>query len=152
MFALLLLILWPLAELFVAIKVAEAIGVLLTVILLLAGWPVGMWLTKAEGRAAWRRLSAAVTQSDPRRPPGREVIDGALVLVGGFLLMVPGFITDGVGLLLLLAPTRSVARGAIMRNFQSRLVIAATRFSRAPRSDYDVDSTATDLDRAQLHG
>jgi UPF0716 protein FxsA len=152
MLALLLLILWPLAELFVAIKVAEAIGVLLTVILLLAGWPVGMWLTKAEGRAAWRRLSAAVTQSDPRRPPGREVIDGALVLVGGLLLIVPGFITDGVGLLLL-APTRSVARGAIMRNFQSRLVVAATRFSRAPRSDYDVDSTATDLDRRpQLHG
>ena len=149
MLALLLLILWPLAELFVAIKVAEAIGVLLTVILLLAGWPVGMWLTKAEGRAAWRRLSAAVTAG---RPPGREVIDGALVLLGGLLLIVPGFITDGVGVLLLLAPSRSVARGAITRNFQSRLVVAATRFSRAPRSDYDVDSTATDLDRAQLHG
>jgi UPF0716 protein FxsA len=149
MLALLLLILWPVAELFVAIKVAEVIGVLLTVILLLVGWPVGMWLTKAEGRAAWRRLSAAVTAG---RPPGREVIDGALVLVGGFLLIVPGFITDGVGLLLLLAPTRWVARGAITRNFQSRLVVAATRFSGAPRSDYDVDSTATDLDRTQLHG
>ncbi len=149
MFALLLLILWPIAELFVAIKVAEAIGVLLTVILLLAGWPVGMWLAKAEGRAAWRRLSAAVAAG---RPPGREVIDGALVLGGGILLIVPGFITDVFGLLLLLAPTRSVARGAITRNFQSRLVVAATRFSRAPRSEYDVDSTATDLDRPQLHG
>jgi UPF0716 protein FxsA len=148
MLALLLLILWPVAELFVAIKVAEAIGVLLTVILLLVGWPVGMWLTKAEGRAAWRRLSAAVTAG---RPPGREVIDGALVLAGGFLLIVPGFITDVVGLLLL-APTRKVARGVITRNFQSRLVVAATRFSGAPRSDYDVDSTATDLDRPQLHG
>ncbi|HXD65986.1 MAG TPA: FxsA family protein, partial [Solirubrobacteraceae bacterium] len=73
MLALLLLILWPIAELFVAIKVAEAIGVLLTVVLLLAGWPVGMWLTKAEGRAAWRRLTAAVTQPHPSRPPGREV-------------------------------------------------------------------------------
>jgi UPF0716 protein FxsA len=148
MLALLLLILWPVAELFVAIKVAEAIGVLLTVILLLVGWPVGMWLTKAEGRAAWRRLRAAVTAG---RPPGREVIDGALVLAGGFLLIVPGFITDVVGLLLL-APTRKVARGVITRNFQSRLVVAATRFSGAPRSDYDVDSTATDLDRPQLHG
>jgi UPF0716 protein FxsA len=148
MFALLLLILWPLAELFVAIKVAEAIGVLLTVILLLASWPIGMWLTKAEGRAAWRRLSAAVTAG---RPPGHEVIDGALVLAGGLLLMVPGFITDVIGLVLL-APTRKLARTAIARNFQSRLVVAATRFSREPGSHYDVDSTATDLDSPQLHG
>ena len=65
MLALLLLILWPIAELFVAIKVAEAIGVLLTVILLLVGWPVGMWLTKAEGRAAWRRLTAAAVAAGP---------------------------------------------------------------------------------------
>jgi UPF0716 protein FxsA len=146
MIALFLLVLWPIAELFVAIKVAQAIGVLLTVILLLAGWPVGMWLAKAQGRAAWRRLSAAVAAG---RPPGREVIDGALVLVGGLLLIVPGFITDVVGLLLL-APTRAVARRAIARNFQSRVVMAATRFSGAPRSDYDVDATATDLDRSRL--
>jgi UPF0716 protein FxsA len=148
MFALLLLILWPLAELFVAIKVAEAIGVLLTVLLLIAGIPIGVWLTRAEGRAAWRRLSAAVAAG---RPPGREVIDGALVLVGGVLFIVPGFITDLLGLLLLLAPSRSVAGSVIARNFQSRLVVAATRFSGAPRSHYDVDSTATDIDRPQLH-
>ncbi len=146
MFALLLLILWPIAELFVAIKVAEAIGVLLTVVLLLAGWPVGMWLAKTQGRAAWRRLSAAIAAG---RPPGREVIDGALVLAGGVLLIVPGFITDVLGVLLL-APTRSLARRAIVRNFQSRLVVAATRFSRAPRSDYDVDSTASDLEGPRL--
>lgn len=150
--ALLLLILWPIAELFVAIKVAQAIGVLLTVILLLAGWPLGMWLARAEGRAAWRRLSAAATESHPSRPPGREVLDGALVLVGGTLLIVPGFITDVLGLLMLLPPTRSLARKAITRNLQRRLVVAATRFSRAPRSAYDVDSTATDLDSPQLHG
>jgi UPF0716 protein FxsA len=147
MFALLLLILWPIAELLVAIKVADAIGVLLTVVLLLAGWPIGMWLTKAEGRAAWRRLSVAVTAG---RPPGREVIDGALVLAGGVLLIIPGFITDVIGLVLL-APTRRLARNVITRNFQSRAVMAATRFARAPRSEYDVDSTATDLDRPRLH-
>jgi len=149
MVALLLLILWPIAELFVAIKVAEAIGVLLTVVLLLVGWPIGMWLARTQGRAAWRRLSAAVAGG---RPPGREVIDGALVLAGAILLIIPGFITDGVGLLLLLAPTRAVAREALTRNFQSRLVVAATRFSRTPRSAYDVDSTATDLDSPQLPG
>lgn len=149
MLALLLLILWPLAELFVAIKVAEAIGVLLTVLLLVVGIPIGVWLARAEGRAAWRRLSAAVSAG---RPPGREVIDGALVLLGGVLFIVPGFITDLLGLLLLAAPSRWVAGSAIARNFQSRLVVAATRFSGPSRSRYDVDSTATDIDRTQLHG
>ena len=149
MVALLLLILWPVAELFVAIQIAHAIGVLLTVVLLLAGWPIGMWLARTQGRAAWLRLSTAVAAG---RPPGREVIDGALVLVGAVSLIVPGFITDVLGLLLLLRPSRALAREAITRNFQSRLVVAATRFSRTPRSAYDVDSTATDLDGPQLHG
>ncbi|MFL5865062.1 MAG: FxsA family protein [Solirubrobacteraceae bacterium] len=144
----LLLILWPLAELFVAIKIAGAIGVLLTVVLLVLGWPLGMWLTRAQGRAAWRRLNAAIAGG---RPPGREVIDGALILGGGVMLMIPGFITDAVGLFLVAAPTRGLAGRVIARNFQSRLVVSATRFSGAPRSSYDVDSTATDVDRPQLH-
>jgi UPF0716 protein FxsA len=149
MLALLLLILWPVAELFVAIKVAEAIGVLLTVVLLVVSWPVGMWLLRAEGRAAWRRLSAAVAAG---RPPGREAIDGALVLVGGILFIVPGFISDLVGFTLLLPPTRALARVGIARNFRSRVVVTATRFSRPPPSAYDVDSTAKDIDQPQLPG
>jgi UPF0716 protein FxsA len=147
MVVLLLLILWPVAELFVAIKVAEAIGVLLTVLLLIAGWPVGMWLVRTEGRSAWKRLSAAIAAS---RPPGREVLNGALVLIGGGLLIVPGFITDLLGLLLLLPPTRSLARAGIVRNFQSRLVVRAARFQGAPASAYDVDSTASDIDPPPL--
>jgi UPF0716 protein FxsA len=149
MIALFLLILWPIAELFVAIKVAEAIGVLLTVVLLIISWPLGIWLAKAEGRAAWRRLSAAVAQG---RPPGREVIDGALILVGAVMLIIPGFITDALGLSLLLAPTRSLLRRLIARHFQSRVMVAATRFSRPAGSAYDVDATAHDVDRPHLRG
>jgi UPF0716 protein FxsA len=146
MLVLLFLILWPVAELFVAIKVAEAIGVLLTVVLLIASWPLGVSLLRAEGRVAWRRLSAAVAAG---RPPAREVLNGALVVVGGVLLIVPGFITDVFGLLLLLPPTRRLARAAIMRNLGSRLVVRASRFGGRPAS-YDVDSTATDIDAARL--
>jgi UPF0716 protein FxsA len=149
MLVLLLLILWPVAELFVAIKVAEAIGVLVTVLALIVSWPVGMWLLRAEGRAAWRRLSAAVAAG---RPPAREAIDGALVLLGGVLLIVPGFISDAVGLCLLAPPTRALARAGIVRNFQSRLIVSATRFSRPPPAPYDVDSTAKDIDQSQLPG
>ncbi len=147
MIALVILICWPIAELFVAIKVAEAIGVLLTVLLLVAGWPVGVWLIRAEGRSAWRRLRAAAAITG--RPPGREVLDGALILFGGSLLIVPGFITDVLGLLLLLPPTRALARIGLVRNFQSRLVLRATRFGGPPRP-YDVDSTATDVESARL--
>jgi UPF0716 protein FxsA len=162
MLALLLMLCWPIAELFVAIKVAEAIGVLLTVILLIAGWPLGLWLIRAEGRGAWRRLRAA---SATGRPPGREVLDAALILVGGSLLMVPGFITDVLGLALLLPPTRALARVGLVRNLQSRVVRSATRFGggNGPGGDprgfgggrrgYDVESvesTATDVESAKL--
>ncbi|MGO9823047.1 MAG: FxsA family protein [Solirubrobacteraceae bacterium] len=146
MLALLLLIIWPIAELLVAIKVAEAIGVLATVLLLLAGWPLGVWLMKAEGRGAWRRLGASVSAG---RPPGHEVLDGGLIVAGGFFLIVPGFITDVLGLVLLLAPTRSLARRGIVRNFRSRFVVRASQFAGASRP-YDVDSTAIDVDGAQL--
>jgi UPF0716 protein FxsA len=147
MLALFVLVVWAVAELFVAIKVADAVGVLVTVLLLLASWPVGVWLLRAEGRAAWRRLEAAVQAG---RPPAREAIDGALILLGGMLLIVPGFISDALGLFLLVAATRALARRGIARNFQNRLVVQATRFTRRPSSAYDVDSTATDIEKPPL--
>ncbi len=143
----LLLIIWPIAELVVAIKIAEAIGVLLTVVLVLIGWPAGMWLLRAQGRSAWRRLRTAVAAG---RPPAHEAIDGALVALGGTLLIVPGFITDAVGLFLVLAPSRALARRAVARNLHGRLIVRAARFARSPRSGYDVDSTAVDIEHPQL--
>jgi UPF0716 protein FxsA len=144
MLVVVLLILWPIAELFVAIKVADAIGVLLTVVLLFAGWPLGTWLLRSRGRAAWGRLAAAVQAG---RTPGREVLDGALVLLGGLLLMIPGFITDVLGLLLLLTPARALTRRLVLRNLQSRVMMRAVRFG---GRDYDVDSSATDVDQPRL--
>jgi UPF0716 protein FxsA len=73
------------------------------------------------------------------------VADGALVLIGGALLIVPGFVGDVVGLLLLAPPTRSIARRGVQRNVRNRIVVQATRFGR-PASAYDVDSTASDID------
>jgi UPF0716 protein FxsA len=148
MLVLLLLIAWPVAEIFVAIKVADAIGVLLTVLALIASWPLGVYLLRAQGRQAWRRLRDAVASG---RPPGREVLDGALVLVGGGLLIVPGFITDVLGALLLLAPTRALARRGVIHNFQSRIVVVATGAGRRDGGAADVDSTATDLPQPRLH-
>jgi UPF0716 protein FxsA len=139
-------IVWLLAELFVAIKVAEAIGVLYMLLLLVASWPLGTWALRSEGQAAWRRLSAAVSAG---RSPGREVLDGVLVLIGGLLLIVPGFLSDVVAICALFPPTRSLLRGRLARHLQSRFVVRATRVGGAGRS-YDVDSTATDVDQSQL--
>jgi UPF0716 protein FxsA len=144
--SLLLLLLWPVAELFVIVKVAEAIGILLTLVLLFAGWPLGMLAIRSEGRAVWRRMAASIEQG---RIPGREVLDGALVLIGGTLLMIPGFITDAIGIVLLLPPARIPLRRLLARHFRSPVVTQTIRFTSRGR-DYDVDSTASDVDRPHL--
>ena len=140
-------IVWLLAELFVAIRVADAIGALYTVLLLILSWPLGAWALRSQGGAAWRRLSAAVAAG---RSPGREVIDGALILIGGLLLIVPGFISDVLGVCALLPPTRALLRGWLTRHLQSRFVVRATSFAGGAARPYDVDSTATDVDQSQL--
>jgi UPF0716 protein FxsA len=146
MLALLLLILWPVAELFVIVEVARAIGVLDTIVLLILGWPLGVWAIRAEGAAVWRRLTVAVADG---RTPAREVLDGALVLLGGLLLIIPGFITDALGILFLLPPTRIAARAVLRRNLHGRLVTRAVRFTGRP-GRYDAESTAVDIDQPQL--
>ena len=145
---LLLLVLWPIAELAAAIAVAHAIGVLLTVILLVAGWPIGTWLMRAEGRTALRRFRGAIAAG---RPPAGEAVDGALVLLGGPLLIVPGFITDVFGLTLLAPPVRHLAGRFVVRHARSRFMARAAGVRRDTRG-YDVDSTAHDAERPQLHG
>ncbi len=144
--SLLLLLLWPVAELIVIIKVAEAIGVLLTLALLLAGWPLGLWAIRAQGRGVRRRMAAAVNEG---RVPGREVLDGALVLLGGTLLMIPGFISDVIGLLLLFPPARIPLRRLLAHNMRSSVVTQTVRFTTRGQA-YDVDSTASDIDRPEL--
>ena len=139
-------IIWLLAELVVAIQVAHAIGVLYTVLLLIVGWPIGAWALRSQGRAAWRRLNAAMSAG---RSPGREVLDGVLVLIGGLLLIVPGFLSDLVGICALLPPTRLLLRGRVARHLHSRFAPRATRL-RGPGRPYDVDSTATDVEKSKL--
>jgi UPF0716 protein FxsA len=144
----LVVLVWLIAEVFVVIKVSEAIGAALTVVLLIASWPIGTWALRTQGAAAWRRLRVAIEQG---RAPAREVVDGALVLLGGVLLIVPGFITDVFGILLL-APTRALMRPALLRGAQSRLAASGPRWGSGPgrTRSYDVDSTATDVDQPQL--
>jgi len=102
-----LFILVPLAELAVILAVGKSIGVLATLLLLLVFSVSGAWLAKRQGLAAWRRFQLAMTEG---RVPTREVADGAMILVAGALLLVPGFLTDLLGLVLLFPASRALAR------------------------------------------
>jgi len=127
-FLVLLFIVLPIAELYVIIKVDEAIGILPTLALLIVDSFVGAALARSQGRAAWRRLNQALAAG---RPPAREVADGAMILLGGALLLTPGFITDVVGLSLLLPPTRALYR-AWLRRMASGHVTVNVGGRRAP--------------------
>jgi UPF0716 protein FxsA len=136
----LLFIAVPIAELAVIIQVGQAIGVWWTIGLLIADSVLGSMLMRAQGRAAWRRFNEAVQAG---RVPGREVVDGALVIFGGAFLLTPGFLTDVLGLILLLPPTRALVRRALMRRLSHRMVV---RSATQTRADYDVEGTAFDVD------
>jgi UPF0716 protein FxsA len=149
---LLLLIAVPALEVFVFIEVGHAIGWLLAVLLLLGTSLVGAQVLRIQGRTAIQRVSAAVTE---RRAPARAALDGLLGFLGGLLLLIPGFVTDLLGALLLLPPTRALTRRRMSHHYSGRLVgfVATTgRFASNSRAPWpaDVDSTAVEDDFDQL--
>lgn len=105
-----LLVALPIVEVYVLVKVGERIGVVWTVLILVVEAVLGGWLTRREGARAWRALDAAFRGG---RVPTGELADAALVLVGGVLLMLPGFITDVLGLFFLIPFTRPFARQVV---------------------------------------
>jgi UPF0716 protein FxsA len=109
---LLLFLVVPFAELYVLIKVGQVIGALPTIALLIIVSAVGAWLVKREGFAT---LARARERIEARQVPGRELVDGVLILFAGALLVSPGFLTDVVGVLLLLPPVRAALRGTTVR-------------------------------------
>jgi UPF0716 protein FxsA len=148
----LVLIAVPALELFVLIEVAHAIGWLLAVVLLLGTSLVGIQIVRIQGRSTIERVSLAVSE---RRAPGRPALDGALGFLGGLLLVLPGFVTDALGALLLLPPTRALTRRWISRRYAARMmsfVAAAGRFTPGGRAarPADVDSTAVEDDPDEL--
>jgi UPF0716 protein FxsA len=108
----LLFIVLPLAELYVIIQVGQAIGVWPTLALLLAGGFIGASLARSQGRLVWQRFNEAMAAG---QVPAREVFEGAMVMFGGALLLSPGFLTDIVGIMLLIPPGRALVRGLVRR-------------------------------------
>jgi UPF0716 protein FxsA len=156
----------PLVELYVLIQVGQAIGALPTIVILLADSLIGAMLMRSQSRAAWQRF---LTASRSGKVPAREVVDGALVIFGGALLLTPGFVTDILGVLLLLPPTRALVRRYLVKGVAVRMVggpaaLGGEAMFRAYRSrtrtpagggggsrrEDPVEGTATDVDPRRL--
>ena len=120
---LLLIIGVPIAELYVFVQMSHAIGFLNALVILGSVSVIGGWIVKRQGMRVWRRFQKQVRSG---AEPSNEIIDGALLLAAGALLLTPGFITDALGVLLLLPPVRSVVRVVVARRNRGRRVITAT--------------------------
>lgn len=113
-------VLVPILEIYVLIQVGQVIGAWWTVLLLVADSILGSWVIKREGGRAWRALRTAL---DSGRMPADELADGALILVGGTLMLSPGFVTDVGGILLILPFTRPIFRRLLARVVTRRLTV-----------------------------
>jgi UPF0716 protein FxsA len=108
----LLFVVAPVAELYVIVQVSGAIGFLETLVLLVVVAAVGAFLIKREGLRVWRRFNEQMAAG---KVPEKELADGVLLLIAGALMLAPGFVSDIVALLLVLPPTRAVARALLLR-------------------------------------
>jgi len=150
LFLIVLFIVVPIAELYVIIQVGQTIGLWPTLFLLLADAILGSLLLRHQGRGAWRRFNEALAE---RRFPGKEVVDGLLIVVGGTLLLAPGFLTDIVGIVLLVPPTRAIVRSLLRRFTIGRFTVVgmampgpASPSGARPGRPYDIDATAQEID------
>lgn len=153
----------PIAEIYVIVQVGQLIGVLPTIALLVIDSIAGALLLRQQGRAAWGRFGDSLRAG---RPPARETLDGALVILGGALLLTPGFLSDLLGLVLLLPPTRAAIRAVMSRRLLLRVAgtvggpygrgavwtygaygaARRARGHRAARRPYDVDGSAREVE------
>ena len=115
----------PFVELYVIIQMGHVLGVVPTLALLVVISMLGASLCKREGLAVIRRIQEQLAE---RRLPGVALLDGALVLLAGALLLTPGFLTDAVGLLLLLPPVRAGGRRILRRALLRRVVVTTTLY------------------------
>ena len=129
----------PLLELVVIIKVGGAIGILPTILLLVGVGIVGTVLLRSQSMGALRRASEALSSGEP---PVDSVIDGIGLLFAGALMLTPGFLTDILGLLLLIPAVRHKVGRSIFAWLARRAVVDVKVFrtkerrdSERPRSD-----------------
>ncbi|MEE8490958.1 MAG: FxsA family protein [Acidimicrobiia bacterium] len=110
----------PIAEIYVLFWVGGRIGILQTLVLIVATAVIGSALVARQGAAALGQVRSAFSQA---RFPAKELAHGAMIVVAGSLLITPGFITDGIGFALLFPPFREVMRKWFARRFSGRITM-----------------------------
>jgi UPF0716 protein FxsA len=115
---LLLFTLIPLIELYILIKVGGMIGALNTILIIVVTGITGAYLARTQGFRVIQKINLAIEQG---RTPGRELLEGLFILIGGFTLLTPGFITDLMGLSMLLPLTRSFYIKIALKLIQNKI-------------------------------
>lgn len=146
-----LLIVWPIAEIYLMVLVSQSIGFFWMLSLIFLSSVAGMLVLRHRGRVHWQRLRGAVSE---RRPPAREAFDGVMITTGAALLILPGFITSGLGLVLLFPPTRYLLRIVVFFLFASRFKVATASATwtanqygsrRDAGQEFDMEGDAVDV-------
>lgn len=121
-----LLIVVPIVELYVLFQVADGLGWGLSIVLLLTISFVGAALMRWQTSGAFTRVTDRIRKGEM---PSKELVDGALMIFGGALLLTPGFFTDAVGLAMFIPPLRALARRLVMRRVNTRVSAYTTTTS-----------------------
>jgi UPF0716 family protein affecting phage T7 exclusion len=134
MFLVLFFVVMPLIELAVFVQVAQWIGFLDAFGLLILISIIGVFVVRHQGIGVYRRVREEIRAGIV---PTVQLVDGLLILIAGILLILPGFITSVVGLLLLLPPVRNIAHRILRRRFSVRVAnrvvkVVNTRGSSSP--------------------
>lgn len=131
----------PVVELWLILQIGSMIGVFPTIALLIIDSIIGSWLLRTQGRNVWGSFRRA---TDAGRIPTTEAVDGFLVVMGGTLLLLPGFLSDFVGLAMILPPSRKLLRGRII-GFVSRRAKISFMGQGFTRSSRDTDTRVRDF-------
>ena len=133
-----LFIVVPILELMLIIQVGQAVGAWNTVILIVVDSLVGAWLVKHQGLGLLRKSKDRLRNGEM---PSDEIFSGVAVLFAGALMLTPGFLTDVIGLFLLIPPIRNGVLGVARRKFRSRI---ATNFTTSNLPDWDKEIPPSD--------
>ena len=144
----------PFVDLVLLLRVGELLGFWPTVALTIGTGVFGAWLAKREGLRVWRAWTRALAEL---RTPDQGIIDGVLVIAGGALLMAPGVLTDLVGFVFLLPPSRRLVAGVVRRAVDRRIArghlhVVTTGFDPFPSGESGlVETTGESIDETAAH-